>query len=392
MPAFGRPMLAQWKLDPAYTYLNHGTVGAPPRVVLEAQQRIRDEAEAHPAQYLLRELNGLDGWPVELTPRMRLAAAPVAAFLGARADDTVFVENVTAGCNAVLRSLTLQLGDEILVTDRAYGAVVNAAQYVARRAGATVKTVEIPYPTTGPQQIADTVMDGVTAATRLVFVDHIAAESALLFPVAEIARRCRERGIAVLIDGAHAPGAIALDIPAIGADWYAANLHKWCMAPRSAGILWAPPERQHDLHPPSVSWGLDLGFTREFDWVGTFDPSRFLAAPDGVAFIQSFGDGVVFAANHALAWAGAQHLATRWETTLGVPEECVGTMVTVPLPARAGTTRDDAMRLRAALYYDDKIEIQMHAWRGQLWVRLSAQIYNDLDDVERLASAVLARI
>lgn len=385
-------MLSQWMLDPAFTYLNHGTVGAPPRVVLAAQQAIRDAIERHPAQYMLRELCGLMGWPLPPQSRLRAAAHLVAEFVGARGDDVGFVENATTGVNAVLRSFVFAPGDEILVTDRAYGACVNAARFAARRAGATVRVVGLPYPCSRPAQLADTVIEAIGERTVLLFVDHITADSALLLPVADIARRARARGVAVLVDGAHAPGGIPLDIPSLGADWYVGTLHKWCMAPRSAAILWADPSRREELHPASVSWGLDLGLPAEFDWVGTRDPSTFLAAPDGIEFLRSLGVDEVFEANHALAWAAGQHLARRWETVLGVTEELVGSMITVPLPARAGSTPEDATRLRAAVYYEDKIEIQMHAWREQLWVRVSAQVYNELEDVERLAGAVLARI
>jgi isopenicillin-N epimerase len=196
----------------------------------------------------------------------------------------------------------------------------------------------------------------------------------------------------VLADGAHAPGAIALDLPSLGVDWYTANLHKWCYAPRSCGFLWAPPERQAGIHPTTISWGLDRGFTHEFDWVGTLDPTNYLASTEGVAMLREWDFEGVCAYNHRLAWEGGRALAERWGTAAGVPESMVGTMITVPLPDRAGSVHEDAVRLRLALLLEEKIEIQMHAWRGRLWVRLSAQVYNELAEVERLAEAVLRRV
>ena len=198
--------------------------------------------------------------------------------------------------------------------------------------------------------------------------------------------------VLVLADGAHVPGALALDVPSIGVDWYAANLHKWCHAPRSCGFLWAPPERQEGLHPWTISWGLDQGFTKEFDWVGTLDPTNYLAAPDGVALLREWDFEAVRGYMHRLAWDGARLLTRTWDTELGQPEEMVGTMVTVPLPERAGSDMDAAARLRLELLLEDKIEIQMHAYRGRLWVRLSAQVYNEMDDVARLAMAVSRRL
>ncbi len=392
MPTFGRSMLERWLLDPAVTYLNHGTVGAPPRQVLEAQQRLRDEIERQPSRFLLRELASVRvGGPREGAPRMRQAAEEVAAFLGARGDDLAFVENVTTGANAVLFSLDLAPGDEILVSDLGYGGVVNAARYAARRAGAKVVTVEMPYPVRDRGSVADAFLGGVMPRTRLAIVDHITAESALLLPLAEIAARLREKGVAVLADGAHAPGAIALDIPSLGVDWYAANLHKWAFTPRSSGILWAPPERQAALHPTVISWGLDQGMSAEFDLLGTRDPTPYLAAPAALAFLRELGAEAVYAYDHDLAWNGARRLAERWRTPFETPEEMIGTMATVALPESLGSTRDEAGALRDALLFEDGIEVQVHAWKGRLHLRISAQVYNDMADVDRLAEAVARR-
>ncbi len=389
---FGRSWLSQWLLDPAITYLNHGTVGAPPRRVLEAQQAIRDEIERQPSRFLLRELTStVVGMPRPDPPRLRAAAARVAAFLGARGEDLVFVDNATTGMNAVLRSFPWWEGDEVLITDHAYGAVLNAASFYARERGALVRTVELPPTSRGRGAFADAVVSAIGPRTRLALVDHVTSESALVLPIEEIVARCHERGVAVAVDGAHAPGALALDVPAIGADWYAANLHKWAFTPRSCGFLWARPDRQEGIHPPVISWGLGKGFTDEFDWVGTKDPSAHLAAPAGIAFLEELGVDAMRAHNHGLAWEGARLLCARWGTPFELEESMVGTMATVPIPDRLGSTREDAARARDALLERDRIEVQLHAWRGRLWVRISTQVYNDLSDLERLAEAVLAK-
>jgi isopenicillin-N epimerase len=385
---FGRHMLEQWPLDPAITYLNHGTVGVPPRRVLAAQQAIRDHVERQPSRALLRELVQLVGVPRGEKPRIRQAAEAVAAFLGARGEDLVFVDNATTGVNAVLRSLDLRPGDEIVLTDHAYGAVANVAAFATRERGARVRTVEVPYPAFDPGALVDAVDAALSPKTRLVLFDHVTSESALIFPLAEVAERCRRKGVPVLADGAHAPAAIPVDIPALGVDWYTANMHKWAYAPRSCGILWVTPERQAGLHPPVISWGLDKGFLAEFDWVGTRDASAYLAAPDGIAFLRELGEEAVRGYNHALAWDAARRLCDRWTTTLEVGEAHVGTMVTVPLPERLGSTRDESARLRDALLFDHGIEVQVHASKGRLRVRVSAQVYNDMADVDRLAEAV----
>ncbi len=387
---FGHPMLAHWALDPQIVYLNHGTVGAPPRRVLAAQQAICDEIERQPARFLLRELAAIRvGGPRTEPPRLRAAAAALAPHFGVRGDDLVFVDNATAGANAVLRSLPFAPGDELLVTDHGYGGVTNAARYVARERGATLRTVVLPYPETTPDGVLAALDAALGPRTRLALVDHITSETALVLPAAEIAALCRARGVPVLIDGAHAPGALPLDIPAIGADWYVGNLHKWAWTPRPCGILWAAPERQAGLHPPVISWGLDQGLATEFDLLGTRDPTANLAAPVALDLLDSVGAERVRAWNDGTVWHAAERLAARWGTSLDVPRAMAGPMVTLPLPESLGSAPEDAARLRDALLFGAAIEVQVHARAGRLWTRIAAQIYNEPADYDRLGDAVL---
>ncbi|MSO45903.1 MAG: aminotransferase class V-fold PLP-dependent enzyme [Acidobacteria bacterium] len=389
MPTFGRSILEHWLLDPEYTYLNHGTVGAAPRRVLARQQALREEMERQPSRFLLRELDGHMPAPWRRTSRLREAMAPVAAFLGSRPDDIVFVPNVTTGLNAVVQSLPLGPGDEVVVTSLSYGAIAIAAAAITRDRGASLRTNEIPYPVRQPGAIVDAVISALTSSTKLLVIDHITAQTALVLPVAQVADACHLRGVPVLVDGAHAPGAIAVDIPALGVDWYAANLHKWAHAPRPCGILWAAPRHQTTLHAPVVSWGRDGGFLAEFERVATSDPTAYLAAPEGIALLREWDFPAVLSYVHGLAWDAGRLLTECWSTRLETPKDMVAAMVTVPLPDAAGATDADAARLRLALLVEDKIEVQLHAWRGRLWARVSAQVYNDLSDVERLAVAVL---
>jgi isopenicillin-N epimerase len=391
MPTFGRSMLEHWLLDPEYTYLNHGTVGAPPRRVLEKQQAIRDEIERHPSRFMLRELNGQQPMPWRTVSRLREASDHVAAFLGSRPEDLVFVPNVTTGLNAVLGSLPLGPGDEVVITDLAYGAVALAAGAVCTRTGATLRTVHLAYPMRDAGDVVEPMVRALTPRTKLVLIDHVAAQTALVLPVAAVAAECRARGVPLLVDGAHVPGSRRLDIPSLGADWYSGNLHKWAHAPRGCGILWAAPERQSILHAPVVSWGHNKGFRDEFEHTATADPSSYLAAPEGMALLREWDFDACVTYMHGLAWEAAGVLTERWHTTFEIPRDMVGTMVTVPLPEGAGTTDEDAARLRLALLVEDRIEVQLHAWRGRLWARISAQIYNDRSDIERLGDAVSRR-
>ncbi len=391
MEPFGHAWRAAWPLEPDLTYLNHGTVGVTPHRVLDVQRVIRDDIERNPSRYLLRELCEIVvGQPRSDRPRLRQAADEVGAFVGVPGNDLVFVDNTTTGANAILRSSSLRAGDEILVSDFGYGGVIRAVTYAARERGAIVRTAAMPYPVRSSDEIVKAFEAAITPMTKLAVVDHITSESALVLPLAAIAERCHARGVPVLADGAHAPGAIPLDIPSLGVDWYVGNLHKWLWVPRSSGVLWTSPARQPELHSSVVSWGLDRGFHAEFDMPGTRDPSPHLSAPAAIAFMRELGVDDVRKYNHALAWNGARHLAEQWGTDFVTPEAMIGTMATVMLPEELGSTANDAARLRDALLFGDRIEVQVHAFRGRLYVRISGQVYIEPADIERLAGAVLA--
>ncbi len=389
---FGRKWLREWPLDSHGTYLNHGTVGVTPLRVTAAQRSLLDEVERHPSRFILRELTAVTfGKKCREIPRLREAANAVAEFLGARGEDLVFVDNATTGANAVLRSYSFQPGDEILVSDLSYGGVTRAATYAAREKGASVRTATMPYPFTR-EGLIQAWTEAVTERTRLAIVDHISAETAIVFPLAEIAAALKSLGVAVLGDGAHAPAQIPLNIPSLGVDWYVGNLHKWAWTPRSSAVLWAAPERQAGLHPAVISWGLDEGFTKEFDMVGTRDTSAHLTAPAALALFHEWGLEEIRSYNHQMAWTGAHRLAERWQTEFSTPEPLVGSMAMVTLPASAGASREAALALRDALLFEDGIELHMHAYRGQLRARISAQIYNEISDIDRLAEAVIRRL
>jgi isopenicillin-N epimerase len=384
---FGRSLLHLWPLEPDAVYLNHGTVGVTPRRVLEAQQRWRDRMERHPSRFMLRELWTFTGTG-EAPTLMREAAAAVARFVNAPVDDLVFVDNTTAGVNAIIRSMPLAAGDEVVITDHAYGGIVTAIRYAAAKAGARVVVADMPYPAFDDAVCLGRIEAALTDRTRLVVVDHIAAESAIRFPVEAIVRRCHDRHVPVLVDGAHVPGQMALDVQAVGADIYIANLHKWAMAPRSSAFMVVSPALQVWVHPTVISWGFGSGFTQEFDWVGTRDPSPWLTAADGIHFLDGLGRDAVQRYNHDLAWRAARTLTDAWGTPLEIDEHHVGSMVSVMAPPRCGTTKADAVALRDRLLFDHDIEVQVHARADRVWVRVSAQCYNDDEDIDRLGRAV----
>lgn len=390
MSEFGSHLRSEWLIDPRLSYLNHGTVGATPKRVLAAAAALTEEIERDPAAFQLRELANHTGDPWEQPSRLRRALSIVGDFVGADVAGLAFVDNITAGANIVLRSFPLAAGDEILVTSLGYGGVTRAAEYTARVVGARLVTVDMPNLGAAPEAFVEAVADAITPRTRVAIVDHLAARSALVLPIADIATMCRERGVALLADGAHVPGGIALDIGSLGVDFYTANLHKWAWVPRSSGILWASGEHRASTRPVVMSWGLDNGWEAEFDLPGTRNPVAHLCAPVAIAMLDEWGFDAIAQHNHELAWWAAHHLSDAWGTTFDTPESMTGQMVTVRLPVRFGNTDKDATALQRRLRNDHWIEVPVAAGVDPacLTIRISAQVYVDRAEVESLARVV----
>ena len=372
---YGRSVRHEFALDEEFLTVNHGSFGATPRAVQAAQDAWRARMEAQPTRFVV----------CELPAALRQAAAALAGFVGAEPDDLAFVENATVGCNAVLRSLALQPGDEIAVFDHGYGAVIKAAQHVAERAGARVVTVALPFPHAADAEIVAALSSALGPRTRLAIVDHITSPSALVLPVADIAAACRAAGVPLLVDGAHAAGNIDLDVPAIGPDFYVGNCHKWLCAPKGCGFLWARPARQAGLHPVTISHGYRDGFLAEFDWTGTRDMSAYLAVTAALDVHAAQGGAALRARNRGLAAGAAASLARRLGTETNGQALCSMGLVRLPVLDRVDEAR--ALAIRARLL-DAGTDAAVSAIGGAAWLRLSAAIYNELCDFERLAEVV----
>ncbi len=372
---FGHQRRAEFMLASGIDPLNHGAYGATPRVVAAACDRWRETMEADPSTFFRRDLPG----------HLRRAAARVASFLGGRGEDWVFVENATAGMNAIIGSLRLAPGDELVCLSQVYGAVGNALDYHAKRAGARVLRVPVPVPFTDPQPLLDALAATLTAHTRLAVFDHVSSAGAVVLPVREMAALCRAAAVPVAIDGAHAPGMIPLDVPAIGADYYVGNLHKWAFAARGCGVLWCAPPRQPALHPVSISHYLGQGFAAEFDYSGTRDNSAWLAAPAALDYLEGLGAAEMRAHNNTLADAAGRMLAESWKSELSAAAPYRAAMAAVRLPGGRGADRAAGRRLATRLTNEHGVTLGVMVMDGGLWIRVSAQIYNEISDYAKIA-------
>lgn len=374
MRDYGDAAKPLWTLEPGMIFLNHGSYGATPKKVLAEQAKWRGQLEEQPCRFINQIAPGA----------IRAAAADLAAFLGAEADDVVFVENTTQGINAILRSLPFQHGDEVVVVDHVYNAVRKTLDYVLERAGARLVVAPLGLPAT-PEAAVESLFDAVNARTRLILIDHIASVSAVVFPVANIAARASAHGIPVLVDGAHAPGMIDLDIPSLGVDYYVGNCHKWLCAPKGAAFLWARRERQASLHPTVISHDYLKGFTFEFDKVGTRDASAWLSVPAAIAFHKEMGGRALRARNHSVVTDAAVSLANSWKTKLGAPPSSFGAMATIALPDTLPADRASADALKAWLWANHRAEVHVMPFSGALWLRISVQAYNTAAECAALA-------
>lgn len=382
-----------WKLDPKIVFLNHGSFGACPKAVLAYQQEIRDQLEAQPVRFLTKEI-----WSLLDQSRETLAA-----YVGAASENIAFVSNATQGVNTVIKSLKLGLGDEILLGSQEYDSTRNCAHYSAARVGAKVVEVPIPFPIQNEDQIIERFLSGVTPRTRLLIVDHVTSATGLILPVERLVNKFSRQGIDVLVDGAHAPGMVEINLEALGAAYYTGNCHKWLCAPKGSAFLFVRPDRQTDIHPLSISHGyaykpIEGGrsrFRNEFDWTGTIDPSPWLSVSHAIVNMGEMlpgGWSEVRAANHALACEGRKIICNVLGLDPPAPDSMLGSLASIllPFPANLGTPSPETDPLKEALMDDYQIEVPVFSWPGinSKILRISAQLYNSIDQYNYLAQAL----
>jgi isopenicillin-N epimerase len=361
-------------LDHDVVFLNHGSFGACPRPVFDVYQQWQRELERQPVEFLGRRSDAL----------LDDARNKLGAYLKADADNLIFVTNATQGINIVARSLKLQPGDEVLTTNHEYGAVDHTWQFVCEKTGANYVPCPIPLPIESSEAVVETLWSAVTPRTKVIAISHITSPTALIFPIAEICRRAREAGILTVIDGAHVPGQIPLDLKSLGADFYSGNCHKWMCAPKGSGFLYARPEHHHLVEPSTISWGWipDSTFVVRNQWQGTRDIAAFLSVPAAIDFMRTNNWEVVRLNCHQLALDTRNRIVEMTGLPAIAPETWIAQMFTVWLPV------DNALEFTPRLYEQFRVEVPGIDWNGSHGVRVSVQGYNTFDDANALIDAL----
>jgi len=374
------PLRDLFHLQPDVAFLNHGSFGACPRPVFETYQAWQLELERQPVEFLGRRFGGL----------MRRAREALGAFVGAHADDLVYVPNTTTGLNLIARSLDLKPGDEVLTTDHEYGALDRTWRFVCSKRGARYMRQPLPLPIESQEQVVEAIWSGVTPRTRVLFISHITSPTALILPITELIGRAQTAGIISVVDGAHAPGQLALDLQTLGVDFYVGNCHKWMMAPKGSAFVFARREMQLLLEPLVVSWGWQSDnpgpsrFVDEQEWQGTRDIAAYLSVPAAIQFMQAHNWPAVRGACHELVRYARRMITELTELEPISPDAAAwfAQMAAFPLPACEGDV------LQRRLHAEFGVEIPITMWNAWCLVRISAQGYNTQSDVDRLVEAL----
>jgi isopenicillin-N epimerase len=369
-----------WLLDPGVAYLNHGGYGALAQPVADAAAALRLEMEANPTDLFTRQ------WQ----PRIDAVRERVARLLRARPADLVFVANATAGTATVLSSFPFAAGDHVVTTDHRYPAVHEQLGRLLARRGVTSTEVPVPLDVATDDEIVELLMSAVTASTRLIVVDHIASPTGFVFPVAAIAEAARAAGVAVLVDAAHAPGQLDVDLPALGIDFWSGNLHKWVSSPRAAAVLYVAPKWHDTVRPLAASTYHADGFQQSFDWTGTLEPIPVLAVPAALDMWDALGWDRVRFYQRDVATQGAQVVAERLRTRVAIADRFTAALRVVELPVRLPTDALPALAARLITHHRVAAHITEH--QGSTYVRMCGQIYNRSADYERLGDALAVEL
>jgi len=378
---FGKPIRSEWLLDDDVIFLNHGSFGACPKSVLAVQCEWQERLESEPVRFMIREL------PVHLDAVRR----ELAEFVGSAPEDLVFVQNATEGANAVMSSLVrkFQPGDELLTTSHVYGAIWQTMNYVAELTGVTVVVAPTPFPISDEEEVVEAIREKITSRTVFAVIDHITSPTGMIFPVEKMIALFKARGIPVLVDGAHVPGQIDLDLSTLGADYYVGNCHKWLFSPKGSALLWVDKKHQPTMHPTVISHRFGEGYQDEFGWTGTLDPTAWLSIPAGLAFHRRVEAAGARDYTRTLIQNARRDITGALGVPFGAPEHMLANMCTFSLPGDPAATPEKVFRLHDTLFDNYGIEVPAMMANGKLYVRASANVYNEAGDYEKLQEALV---
>jgi isopenicillin-N epimerase len=380
MQEFGKEIRKRWLLDEHVAFLNHGSFGACPRDVLVAQSEWRTKMETQLVKFIT----------VDAHPAMLDASTKLAEFVNAKESDIVFVDNATTAVNAVVRSIMWKFkpGDELFTTTHVYNAMRKSLHYAADVTGAKVIEGVVPFPIKSADEVVEVVKNGITDKTKFAIIDHVTSPTALVYPIERIIPLFKERGIPVMIDGAHALGMLPLDMEKYGADFYTGNCHKWLYAPKGSAFLYVDPKHQKEIHPTNISHNYLTTFKSEFDWVGTHDPTAWLSVSAAIAFIKEIGVDKMRSYGHNLALDARKMLSRSWGSNLVAPEDMIGMLATIELPGNPAHDDKRVLNLHDRLRDEFHVEIPVIEMNGHTYVRISCQVYNSMDEYEQLDTAI----
>lgn len=378
---------SDWLLEEGWVYLNHGSFGPSPRVVVEARERWTRRLESQPMRFLVREMEDL----------LDASRKTLAGFVGTSPDNIEFMDNATFGMNVAARTIPLGAGDQVLLTDHEYGAVMRIWRERCKETGAELVVRALPEPLSDPQELVDTFFEAVNEKTKVIVVSHVTSQTSAVFPVAEICREARRRKIPVCVDGPHAVAMVPVNLDAIDCDFYCASCHKWLCGPFGTGFLYVAPRWQQRVRPAIVSWGGSVSgrekhWRDEFVWLGTRDPAPFLAVADAVTYLEAAGVETFRTHSHALVKEarGRIEQLTGEAALLPDSEDWYGTMITLPLPGGGEEGHQHGRRdpLQTALWEDYQIELPVFSWKRRRFLRVSCHLYNTREDIDRLLDAL----
>ena len=381
-----------WMLDKDIVFLNHGSFGATPLKILEKQNYYRELMENEPVDFFVNIMP-------ELLYKSKRALAD---FVSISPHDMVFVQNTTTGVNQILTSFPFKKGDEWLVTSHAYGACMNAIKHFAHRNKIVLKTADIPFPVKNDEEILIAIGQMISSKTKLALIDHITSATGMIFPIKEVIDLLHAHGVKVIVDGAHAPGMIPLNITELDADFYVGNCHKWMCAPKGSAFMYVKREFQESVKPLVISHFNDTDlngdshWSNQFMWDGTHDFSQYLCVGDTIEFMNSLhphGWQGIMDHNHKLAWQGAQLIAEKLNIELPLGEKYIGSLVNIPMPdGEEGFPKfNETCPLKKILFEKYKIEVPIFFFPAApiQWLRISAQLYNSVEQYEYLADSLV---